>query len=64
MASLTLAYRFLVKYIICQPTEFVKHEKPPLAATRNGFSIDFLLPDAPERYNQLEHLNYIISRAS
>ena len=31
----------LVKYIICQTNKFVKSQKPPLAATRNGFHIDF-----------------------
>ena len=39
-------------------------EKPPGVTSTERIFIDFLLPDAPERYNQPEQLNYIIFQAS
>nr|DAY71874.1 MAG TPA: hypothetical protein [Caudoviricetes sp.] len=40
-------------------------QKPPGATNTERLYIDFLLPDCSERYkSDLEHLNYIISRAS
>ena len=50
--------------IVSQVYQFVKQQKPPGVTSTERIFIDFLLPDAPERYNQPEQLNYIIFQAS